>query len=104
MSDDEVRRQREVLEKVAVAIARRRMCAPAIFFFESNQPLSFLAGQALAFGEPLVRALLEIPEYDIFREAIEDRENLRWLIDRLEELEANPPAHDEPSSARPREP
>jgi hypothetical protein len=52
--------------------------------------VSVLAGQALAFVEPLVRALLEIPEYEVFREAIEDRENLRWLIDRLEELEASP--------------
>lgn len=104
MCDEEVRRQREVLEKVAVAIARRRMCAPAIFFFESIQPLSFLAGQALAFGEPLVRALLEIPEYEIFREAIEDREMLRWLIDRLEELEANPPEQEDLSSSGPRQP
>lgn len=95
MSDDERQQQREVLEKLAVAIARRRMCAPAIFFFESIQPVSFLAGQALAFVEPLVRALLEIPEYEVFREAIEDRENLRWLIDRLEELEASPPDAEE---------
>jgi len=97
MSDDELRRQREVLEKLAVAIAQRRMCAPAIFFFESIQPLSFIAGQALAFGEPLIKALLDIPEYQVFREALEDRENIRWLIDRLEELADNPPADDPPS-------
>lgn len=86
-----------MLEKLAVAIARRRMCAPAIFLFEAIQPVSFLGAQALAFAEPLIKVLLEIPEYEVFREAMEDRVNVRWLIDRLEELEDNPPAEDQPS-------
>ncbi len=63
------------------------MCAPAIFLFESIQPLAFVAGQALAFIEPLLKVMFEAPEYAVFREAIEDRENVRWLVDRLEELE-----------------
>lgn len=87
---DECRRaQREVLEKLAQAIVRRGMCAPAIFALESVQPLSFVIGQTLALVEPLVRVLLDAPEYDIFREAIEDRENLRWLADRIEELDSD---------------
>ena len=87
-----------MLEKLAVALARRRMCAPAIFLFESMQPVSFLGAQALAFAEPLIKVLLDIPEYQVFREALEDRENVRWLIDRLEELEDNPPADDQRSA------
>ena len=86
--EDEQQRQREVLERFAREVARRRMTAPAIILFESFQPLSFLAGQALAFIQPLVSVILEAPDYDLFREAIEDRENVRWLVDRLEELEA----------------
>jgi len=85
--DDERSRQREVLEKFAREIARRGMCAPAIFLFESVQPLTFVAGQALAFIEPLVKVMFDVPDYHVFREAIEDRENVRWLVDRLEELE-----------------
>ncbi|MFP4250196.1 MAG: hypothetical protein ACLFU7_11090 [Armatimonadota bacterium] len=80
-------RQREVLEKFAQEIARRGMCAPAIFLFESIQPLAFVAGQALAFIEPLLKVMFDAPDYHIFREAIEDRENVRWLVARLEELE-----------------
>lgn len=86
--DDGRAREREVLEKFAQKIARRGMCAPAIFVFESIQPLAFVAGQALAFIEPLLRVMFEAPDYAVFREAIEDRENVRWLVDRLEELEA----------------
>ena len=79
--------QREVLDKLAHEIVRRGMCAPAVFVIESVQPLSFVIGQTLALLEPFVRVLLDAPEYEIFREAIEDRENLRWLADRIEELD-----------------
>ncbi len=85
---DERQQQLQVLEKLAQEIAGRGMCAPAIFLFASVEPLSLIAGQALAFIEPFVRLLLDVPEYQTFREAIEDRENLRWLVQRLEELSA----------------
>ncbi len=85
--EEERARQREVLGKFADEIAERRMCAPAIFLFESIQPLAFVAGQALAFIEPLLRVMFDAPDYEVFREAIEDRENVRWLVGRLEELE-----------------
>lgn len=85
MGDDR-EHQRQVLDKLAREIARRGMCAPAIFVFASVEPLSVVAGQALAFLEPFVRVLLDVPEYQVFREAIEDRENLRWMVERLEEL------------------
>ncbi|HUS79895.1 MAG TPA: hypothetical protein VM283_01425 [Armatimonadota bacterium] len=90
--DEHTRRQRQVLERLAREISRRGMTAPAIFVFESVQPLSLVAGQALAFIEPMVRVLLEVPDYEVFREAIEDRGNLRWLVDRLEELSDDPDA------------
>ncbi|MGC9317007.1 MAG: hypothetical protein ACP5KN_03095 [Armatimonadota bacterium] len=99
--DEQRARQREVLERFAEEVARRRMCAPAIFLFEAIQPLSLLAGQALAFIQPLLTVMLDAPDYDVFREAIEDRENLSWLVDRLEELEeqrlrGEERSHDEP--------
>ncbi|MEA3402066.1 MAG: hypothetical protein U9R79_12590 [Armatimonadota bacterium] len=95
--DEQRARQREVLERFAREVAGRRMCAPAIFLFESIQPLSLLAGQALAFIQPLLTVMLDAPDYDVFREAIEDRENLSWLVDRLEELEEERLRGEEPS-------
>lgn len=85
--ENERARQREVLERFARAAVARHMAAPAIFFFEAVQPLAFVAGQALAFLQPLLSVVLEAPDYELFREAIEDRDNVRWLLDRLEELE-----------------
>ncbi len=87
MMDSDLRSQREVLERFARAVVERQMAAPAIFLFESIQPLAFVAGQALAFLHPIVSVMLDAHDYAIFREAIEDRENVRWLIDRIEELE-----------------
>ncbi|MFW5866861.1 MAG: hypothetical protein ACOCX2_03530 [Armatimonadota bacterium] len=87
--DEETARQREVLEKLAREIARRGMCAPAIFIFESVRPLTFVAGQALAFIEPLLKVMFDAPDYAVFREAIEDRENVEWLVGRLEELQGD---------------
>jgi len=93
--DPERARQRDVLDRFARQVAERGMCAPAIFLFESIQPLAFVAGQALAFIHPLVGVMLDAPDYDVFREAIEDRENLSWLIERLEELEAERPSSED---------
>ncbi len=87
--DEETARQREVLEKLAREIARRGMCAPAIFIFESVRPLTFVAGQALAFIEPLLKVMFHAPDYAIFREAIEGRENVGWLVGRLEGLQGD---------------
>ncbi len=77
-------RQREVLAKVADAVARRDLAVPVIFILESGKPLSVVASQGLFFLKPLVRFMLGIRDYDVFAAAIEDRENLEWLIQRLE--------------------
>lgn len=77
-----------VLERVARELIRRRMTAPAIFALESTRPLSFVASQALTVLGPLVQALLPLPRYQEFCEALEDRRNIDWLITRLEQAEA----------------
>jgi hypothetical protein len=74
----------QVLEQVAQELIRRRLTAPAIFALESTRPLSFLASQALLVLGPLVQALLPLPRYQEFCEALEDRRNIDWLITRLE--------------------
>ena len=80
--------QREVLAKVVELIVRRRMEAPAIFVLESTKPLSFLASQTLIFFQPIIQALLSVKDYETFALAIEDRENIEWMIAQLEAAEA----------------
>lgn len=77
----------QVLEQVAQELIRRRMTAPAIFALESTRPLSFVASQALMVLGPLIQALLPLPRYQEFCEALEDRRNVDWLITRLEQGE-----------------
>lgn len=78
--------QRAVLEKVAGEVVRRRLSPVAIFTLESSRPLSFLASQALVVLGPIVKALLSIGDYDVFCDALEDRANVDWLIQRIETL------------------
>lgn len=82
-----LREQRAVLQKVADRLLERRLEAPAILFLESVKPLSFLASQALVFLGPLLEPLLSVKDYATFTEALANRENVEWLIQRLEEGE-----------------
>jgi len=84
-----------VLQQVAERLVERRLHAPALFLLESLRPLSFLAGQTLVLLGPLLEPLLAASDYRVFAEAIEDRANLDWLLQRLEEVEESrrdPPA------------
>jgi len=80
-------RQREVLAKVARELARRRLTAPAIFTLESMMPLTYVASQALVMLKPFVQALIGGNDYAVFAAALEDRENVEWLLQQLEAAE-----------------
>ncbi len=85
-----VERQRAVLERVAQELVRRRLTAPAVFLLESIMPLTFIAAQALIVLRPLVQMLIGIKDYEVFAAALEKRENVEWLLQRLEEAETAP--------------
>jgi hypothetical protein len=83
----DLERQREVLAKVAEGLIARRLTAPAIFMLESSRPLSFVASQALVFFQPIVQGLLGVKDYALFAAAIENRDNIEWLVQELEAAE-----------------
>jgi hypothetical protein len=80
-------RQRALLQTVADKLIARRLEAPAILLLESIKPLSFLASQGLIVLGPLLQSLLSVQDYDLFTEALEDRQNVEWLICKLEAAE-----------------
>lgn len=82
-------RQREVLGKIARELVRRRMTAPAIFMLESMMPLTYVASSALVMLRPLVQMLIGIRDYEVFAAALEDRQNVEWLLQQLEAAEEN---------------
>ncbi len=79
--------ERKVLARVLRATIKRRLTAPALFTLESLKPLSFIASQSLIVFGPLIRAVLAVADYDVFVRAIEDRDNIEWMIRQLEAVE-----------------
>jgi hypothetical protein len=75
---------RALLDRVAARIVALHLEVPAILTLESGKPLSVLAGQTLHFFEPLVAAMLRLPDYRRFARLIERREAIEELIRLLE--------------------
>ena len=81
-------RQKELLTKIADQIVKRKMTTPAILFFESVKPLSFVGSQALVFLQPIIQAFLNRREYDEIVLMMEERENVEKLLLEIENQEA----------------
>lgn len=77
-----------VLEKVAKKVVERHMAVPAIVFLESIKPLNFIGAQAMIFFEPIVQSVFVIKDYNVFRRAMERRENVEVLLQKIERLDA----------------
>lgn len=84
-----------LLDRLAVRLVELRLETPAILALESARPLSFVAGQAMIFLEPIVQSLFRLPDYRRFATLVERRECLGVLVDRIEvraaERGATPP-------------
>ena len=76
-----------LIQRVAAEVVRRRMATPALLVLETAKPLSFLGNQALVFLEPMVRAFLPAPDYELFVKLLEDRSRVERLILAIEEGE-----------------
>ncbi len=79
---------REVMDRFAQRVIDWRMTAVAIMFLESTKPLSFLGNQALIFFQPIVQSIFNFKSYDEVAEILEDRENIEYLLCKIEALEA----------------
>lgn len=77
-----------VIEKVAHQVVKRSMTVPAIIFFESVKPMNFIGSQAMVFFEPMVQSIFEFKDYNTLRQALEKRQTLEILIQRIEALDA----------------
>ncbi|MBK9715573.1 MAG: hypothetical protein IPO81_30470 [Kouleothrix sp.] len=76
--------QREqILQQLAAAIARRRLCAPARLALDAIAPLGFLASQVALFMRPLT-PLGRWHDYVAALEHEQSWEQLRSLVDQQE--------------------
>ena len=83
-----------VLEKVAKKVVEKSMTVPAIVFLESVKPLNYVGSQAMVFFEPIVQSLFNLKDYDTFRTALEKRQTLEILIQKIEAMDVVAQARD----------
>lgn len=87
MAVELTQRQGELLEKVARRVVDLRASAMAIFLLEATKPLSFLGSQLLVFFNPIIQPIFNFKDYEEVTEMIENRDNIEFLIQRIEKLQ-----------------
>jgi hypothetical protein len=85
----EINRERalEIIDKIAKFIVIRKMAAPAIMLIESLRPLNFIGSQLLYFFAPFAEIIFNPKEYQEFAALLENREYVKILIDRIDEID-----------------
>lgn len=73
-----------LIERLADAIVRRGMSAPAILFLESAQPLNYVASQALTFLQPFLSVCFNPSDCERAARMLERRSTLDLLVNTIE--------------------
>jgi hypothetical protein len=79
-----------LLERVADAVVKRGMTAPATVFLESLGPMNFLGSQALHFLTPIVEWAFNAREVEQVARMLERRDTISRLIAIIETKSAPP--------------
>ena len=77
-----------VLDKLARWVVKKSMAVPAIVFCESVKPLNYIGSHGMVFFEPMVQTIFSIKDYDTLRLALEKRQSLEILIQKIEAYDA----------------
>jgi len=76
----------DCLDRLAKAVVERGLTAPAMIFLESIRPLNFLASQSMIAAWPLVKLFAKTDDFQRLARALEHRETLARLAQRIEEI------------------
>ena len=74
------------LDKLASAVHRRRLAAPAIFLLETYKPLTSLMHAATVVCMPVMSLLFGARLAHLVPAILESRENVEGIIQRIEKL------------------
>lgn len=80
-------RKKEIIDKLAKGIVRRRLTAPAIMFLESIKPINYIGSQLLIFLEPVVLAIFPISQYREVAIILEERDSIEHIIKAIEQFD-----------------
>ena len=83
-----------ILNRVAERVVRWKMAVPAIMFLETVKPLNYIGAQTMVFFEPIVQTIFNFKDYDTFRRAMERRENVERLLQKIEAADAEESKHE----------
>jgi hypothetical protein len=81
----EAQEEEELIERLAADICRRGLDSPALLFFESHKPLSFLGSQAAVVASPFLVPFLGFDRVNDYTRLFSKRENVDRLIERIAE-------------------
>ena len=80
---------KNILTLFAEKIVDKKVSVLAIFLLESTKYVSFIAGQALIFFGPILTLFIEDKKYYDFIALLDKRENVEFLISKIEDLHFN---------------
>ena len=81
--------EKHTLIEFAQKIVDKKASVLAIFLLESTKYISFVAGQALIFFGPILTLLINDKKYYDFVNLLEKRENVEFLISKIEDIQYN---------------
>ena len=77
-----------VVDQLARIVVQRGLTLPALMFLESMRPMNYVAGQAMAYFEPIVRGVMDWKGYTVFQGLLQRRGSIPLILDRIEHFEA----------------
>ncbi|MCC6906327.1 MAG: hypothetical protein IT430_00170 [Phycisphaerales bacterium] len=83
--------QKPVVEWACREIARRRMAMPGVVLLEMTRPLNYVAASTMHVFQPVFWSIMRQQTYDNYRHFstfLEQRGSMEYMINRIEELEA----------------
>ena len=81
--------EKDTLTRFAEKIVNKKASVLAIFLLESTKYISFIAGQTLIFFGPILTLVVNDKKYYNFIDLLEKRENVEFLISKIEDLNFN---------------
>ena len=81
--------EKNTLSEFAEKIVNKKASVLAIFLLESTKYISFIAGQTLIFLGPILTLFVNDKKYYDFINLLEKRENVEFLISKIEDLHFN---------------
>ena len=81
--------EKNTLTEFAEKIVNKKASVLAIFLLESTKYISFVAGQTLIFLGPILTLFVNDKKYYDFIHLLEKRENVEFLISKIEDLHFN---------------